>query len=71
VGRQKSGSRPGSKGGSGLEPTQKLAEDSIDGSSWQLKYMENVRTCNSKRLRRKQQEKENQTGTSAEPRSAG
>jgi hypothetical protein len=70
VGRQKSGSRPGSKGASGLEPTQKLAEDSTAGSSWQLKYTENERTCNSKRLRRKQQEKENQTATSAERHSA-
>ncbi len=63
-------SQPGSKGASGLEPTQQLAEDSTTGSSWRLKYTENVRTSNSKQSSRKHSEKGNQTGTSAEPHSA-
>lgn len=70
MGKRRSGSRPGSKDGSGLEPTQRLAGDSSGASNWQLKYMENVLTCNSQQSLQKQQENGSLIGTFAAQRSA-
>lgn len=67
---RKGRSRSSSKGSTDSAVNRLFGDDSTNAYNWHAKYTANVRLSNSKESLRKQKERGNQIGTSAEPPSA-